>query len=63
MLFCSGGAKEEEDGGGRRDGEEMEVMMVAMGRERDEQAKGVRRQQNYMQAGSCKTKGCMLNSH
>ena len=35
MLFCSGGAKEEEEEeeAGRRDGEEMEVMMVAMGRE------------------------------
>jgi hypothetical protein len=32
VLFCSGGAKEEEEAG-RRDGEEMEVMMVAMGRE------------------------------
>ena len=37
--------------------------MVAMGRETSKLAKGVRRQQNYMQAGSCKTKGCMLNSH
>jgi hypothetical protein len=38
MLFCSGvkGGGREEDGagrGGRRDGEEMEVMMMAMGRE------------------------------
>jgi hypothetical protein len=33
VLFCSGGAKEEEEEAGRRDAEEMEVMMVAMGRE------------------------------
>jgi hypothetical protein len=33
VLFCSGGAKEEEEEAGRRDCEEMEVMMGAMGRE------------------------------